>query len=241
MDRKRLSLFIKGYSFLARNMLAGIIVDKILDFLAWLDYRLLIILSMWHPNPLTRVKLLRKRGVRIGENVFVDAGVFIEITNPQTVIIEDYAAIGYGAIIYSHDASGNTMMDVPLRVKTTRIGYNSAIGTGSIIMPGVQIGKYAGVAPGSLVLGDVADHEVVGGHPAKHLFTIEEAIPIWQDDMKANPDIYFDSPNLARPQSTPFDEMLTWRQEATEVRHWTELRTGTPFDYILDYKKMKKS
>ena len=124
MDKKQRSLLIKGYFFVARKIAAGIIVNKILDFLAWSDYRLLILLSMWHPDNAARVKYLRKRGVTVGENVFVDLGVFIEITTPLSVIIEDYAAIGYGAVIYAHDASLNQAYDLPMREKTTHLKCN---------------------------------------------------------------------------------------------------------------------
>ena len=240
MGWKRASLFIKGYSFLVRNVLAGIVVNKALDLLAWLDYRLLLLLSMWHPDMGYRIKYLRKRGVNVGENVFIDLGVFIEITTPQSVIIEDYVAIGYGCIIYAHDASVNSVVDLPLRVKTTRLDYNCAVGTGSIILPGVTVGKHSGVAPGSVVTKDVPDMTVVAGQPAQHLVSGEELSLAWQADMKIHPEHYFDSPNPCHPPTTPYDPQITWRKEGVKIQDWTAIRTGTPFDYILDYKAMRK-
>lgn len=240
MDWKRVSLFVKGYTFLARNVLAGVIINKLLDVLAWLDYRMLILLSMWHPDMGYRIKYLRKRGVHVGEHCFIDLGVFIEVTTPQAVIIEDYVSIGYGATIYAHDASLNVEVDLPMRVKTTRLCYNCAIGTGSIIMPGVRVGSFSGVAPGSVVTKDVPDNTVVAGHPAEVLISSEELGLAWQEDMRRNPDIYYDNPNEFHPPTTPFDHLITWRQEGIKVKHWTDLRTGTPFDYILEYKALKR-
>ena len=241
MGWKRTSLFIKGYSFLARNMVAGIVVNKILDLLAWLDYRLLILLSMWHPDMRSRIKLLRRRGVKISKKAFVDMGVFIEITTPQSVVIEDYAAIGYGTIIYSHDAGANTMADLPLRIKAVRIGYNTAIGSGCIILPGVQIGDHCAVLAGSVVTSNVPDQTVVAGHPAKPFLDTDKIVAAWQADMKNNPDIYYDNPAANRPPTTPYDDLITWRKEGMTIRPWTDIRTGTPFDHILDYKAMRRS
>jgi len=34
--------------------------------------------------------------------------------------------------------------------------------------------------------------------------------------------------------------MITWREEGVKVRDASELRTGTPFDYILDAREELK-
>lgn len=239
MEGDKLLKLLRGYTFLARNLLGGKIVNNILDLLAFMDYRTLMILSMWHPDHATRIKLLRKRGVQISEKAWVDLGVWIEMTTPQHVIIEDYVKIGYGAVIYAHDASLNSAIDLPLRVKTTRIGYNSAIGACSLILPGVTIGEHCGVVPGSVVTKDVPDHTVVGGVPAEKLFDAVDLGLAWQADVLAHPENYYDHPNPARAPSTPFDHLINWRQSGVRIKDWTELRTGTPFDYILDARFKK--
>ena len=48
------------------------------------------------------------------------------------------------------------------------------IGTDSLIMPGVTIGKNSLVAAGSVVTKSVAPFTVVGGNPAKYICTVEE-------------------------------------------------------------------
>lgn len=230
----------RGYWFLARSTVMGKAANKILDLIALSDYRLLMILSMWHPDHATRIKLLRKRGVRISDKAWVDLGVWVEMTTPQSVIIEDYAKLAYGSIILAHDAAVNSVADLPMRVQETRIGYNAAIGTNSIIMPGVTVGRHCGVVPGSVVTKDVPDMTVVGGVPAEHLMTDEQLGLAWQADMEARPELYFDHPNPARAPSTPLDHLLDWRQRGVEIRHASELRTGTPFDHILDAKARRK-
>lgn len=48
-----------------------------------------------------------------------------------------------------------------------RIGSGTWIGHGSVILPGTTIGRNVVVAAGSVVRGDVADHSVIGGVPAR--------------------------------------------------------------------------
>ena len=241
MDLKRLYLYIRGYTFLGRHLVAGKIVDKTLELLAFFDYRLHILLCIWHPDMETRIKLLRKRGVQIGENVFVDLGVFIDITHPGNVIIEDHALLGYHCTIFSHDAAMTQYTDLPIKTQPTRIGYNCAIGPHSVVLSGVSIGKHAGVIAGSVVKRDVPDGVFVWGVPAEPVTTQAELFVKWQEDMKAHPEYYFDQPpHPTRAPSTPWDHLLTWREEGVKINPPGSHRTGTPFDYIADAKQMKK-
>jgi carbonic anhydrase/acetyltransferase-like protein (isoleucine patch superfamily) len=241
MNLKRASMLARGYFFLGRSIVAGKATNAVLDLLALLDYRLLVILSSWHPSQDTRLKLLRKRGVNVSEKAWVDLGVWIEMTSPQNVVVEDYAKLAYGVVIYAHDASYNSAVDLPMRVKTTRIGYNSAIGTRSIIMPGVTVGKHCGVLPGTVVTKDVPDGMVVAGNPGEIIGKVEDFGLAWQADMLVHPEIYFDHPNPGRAPATPYDHLVTWREDGVKVRHFTELRTGTPFDLILDARETEKA
>lgn len=236
MNARQACLFGKGYLFLARNLLAGKMTNKVLDLLAFLDYRLLILLSMWHPDMESRKRFIRRRGVELAEHAFIDYGVYIEITAPRSVIIEDYVGMGFGCVVYAHDAGPNAVADLPMRIRETRIGYNSVVGSRSVVMPGVRIGKHCGVLPGSVVTRDVPDGTVVGGNPAQHMATVQEIAASWQEAIKTDPEVFYDHPNPYRAPSTPYDHLLTWREEGPPIKDWTALRTGTPFDYILDYK-----
>jgi acetyltransferase-like isoleucine patch superfamily enzyme len=241
MDIERNYKLARGYSFLARNMLGGKVVNAALEALAFMDYRMLIILSMWHPDHDTRIKLLRKRGVQVGEHVFLEQGAWVEITAPQSVVLEDYTAVTHGAIILAHDATPNRVGDLPMRLKETRLKYGSGVGMNSIVMPGVTFGEYAHALPGSVVTKDVPDGMIVAGNPAEVVFSNEDVCKGWQADMKRHPERFFDLPdNPWRPPSTPYDHLITWREDGVEVRQSTELRTGTPFDYILDAKASKE-
>ena len=240
MDSKRLFNLARGYGFLVRSLIGGKIINAFLDLLAFMDYRMLIFLSMWHPDHDTRIKYLKKRGVQIGEHVFIDQGVWIEITAPQAVVIEDYVGIGYGAIIVAHDATVGRVVDVPLRIKETRLKYGSGIGMHCIVLPGVTFGEFSHSLAGSVVTKDIPDHMVVSGNPAEVICNGSVIGLAWQEDLKKHPEIYFDHPSPWRPPSSPWDDLVTWREDGYKVRDVSELRTGTPFDYILDAKAEKK-
>ena len=47
------------------------------------------------------------------------------------------------------------------------IGSGCWLGTGSIILPGTRLGRNVVVAGGAVVRGDIPDHSVVAGVPAK--------------------------------------------------------------------------
>jgi acetyltransferase-like isoleucine patch superfamily enzyme len=240
MDPKRLYKMTRGYSFLARNMIGGKIFNVVLDLLAFMDYRMLIFLSMWHPDNDTRIKLLRKRGVNVGEHVFIDQGVWIEITTPQAVVIEDYVGVQHGAVIVAHDSTVGRIVDAPLRVKETRLRYGSGLGMNCIVMPGVEFGEYAHAMAGAVVTKDIPTGMVVAGNPAEIKCKVDDIGLAWQADISAHPEIYYDYPNPWRPPSSPFDHLVTWRSDGVQVRPATDIRTGTPFDYIIEAKVEKE-
>jgi acetyltransferase-like isoleucine patch superfamily enzyme len=241
MDIERTYKLARGYSFLARNIIGGKMVNAALEALAFMDYRMLILLSMWHPDQDTRIKFLRKRGVQVGEHVFLEQGAWIEVTSPQSVVLEDYTAVTHGTIILAHDATPGRVADLPLRLKETRLKYGSGVGMNSIVMSGVTFGEFAHALPGSVVTKDVPDGMIVAGNPAEVVFSAEDVVHSWQEEMMRHPERFFDlTDNPWRPPSGPYDHLITWREENLPIRSVTELRTGTPFDYILDAKSMRK-
>lgn len=57
-----------------------------------------------------------------------------------------------------------------------RIGSGTWIGHGSVVLPGTTIGRNVVVAAGSVVRGDVPDHSVIGGVPAKVIRRYEPGV-----------------------------------------------------------------
>jgi acetyltransferase-like isoleucine patch superfamily enzyme len=91
-------------------------------------------------------------GVKIGEDVFIGHNVsFINDRHPST-----------------SKASSGIWKCEDIFIET-----GSSIGTGSIIMCGVKVGRNAVVGAGSLVLEDVLENSVVAGHPARFIRMVE--------------------------------------------------------------------
>jgi acetyltransferase-like isoleucine patch superfamily enzyme len=83
----------------------------------------------------------------------------IDFTNAKGVHIRKGAHITFDSIILTHDFCRGIWKD-------TYIEENCFIGAGSIILPGVRIGRESIVAAGSVVTKDVPPNVIVAGNPA---------------------------------------------------------------------------
>ena len=116
--------------------------------------------------PFNGVKLffLRKLGARIGENVHIAPGAWIDPVYPQLLTIEDNAQIGMFAKIFFHEFR----MD-EFRAGRVHIGEGALVGATALIGCGVTIGSGATVAAGAVVAGDVPSGATVVGNPPRIL------------------------------------------------------------------------
>ena len=89
-----------------------------------------------------------------------DIGVFTYINAQHVVIIEDYVQVGSHCSIYSISTIDNKEGLVKLKI-------SCRIGSHSVIMPGVTIGKNSIVGAHSFVNCDIPDNVVAVGVPAK--------------------------------------------------------------------------
>ncbi len=97
-----------------------------------------------------------------------DVGAFTYINAKHGVIIEDFVQIGSHCSIYSVSTIDNKEGKVTLK-------KNCKIGSHSVIMPGVTIGKNSVVGAFSFVNQDIPDNVVAIGVPAKVIKQIESA------------------------------------------------------------------
>jgi dTDP-4-amino-4,6-dideoxy-D-glucose acyltransferase len=109
---------------------------------------------------------------------FIHISAFTAIYGSYSVEIDDFSGLSPRVTVFSasDDFSGESLIGpmLPdefknLQTGTVRIGKYVQVGSGSIVMPGVNLGEGAVVAAMSFVKGECKPWEIYGGVPAKFL------------------------------------------------------------------------
>lgn len=111
----------------------------------------------------------------LGKNVYIDADAVVgsrcKIQNNVSVyhgvVIGDDVFVGPSAT-FTNDRVPRAFNDDWV-VTPTNVADGASIGANATIVCGHNIGRFAMVAAGATVTSDVADHELVGGMPARHM------------------------------------------------------------------------
>jgi acetyltransferase-like isoleucine patch superfamily enzyme len=138
--------------------------------------------SIWHQAQV-RENAVIGAGCIIGKGAYVDAGVHIG----ENCKIQNYSCVYDGAtledgvfvgpeVVFTNDRyprainpDGSLKSAADWQVGETLVRYGAAIGSRSVIVTGVTIGRWALAAAGSVVTKDVPDHALVGGTPARSM------------------------------------------------------------------------
>ena len=110
--------------------------------------------------------------VKIGKNVSIQDNCSVHCSAKDPVEIADDVVIGHNAIIHG-----------------TKIGSNTMIGMGAILLSGSKIGKNCIIGAGSVITEgkEIPDNSVAYGAPAK---VVKEATPEHIERIKRNVDEY---------------------------------------------------
>ena len=109
-----------------------------------------------------KVSLLRKMGAKIGKNVYISAGVWIDPVYTDLLTIEDNVMIGMFATIVMHEFRINGF-----RAGKVILREGSLIGGNAAIRCGVEVGAGATVAAGTVLGKDVPPGAIARGNPAR--------------------------------------------------------------------------
>lgn len=155
----------------------------------------------WSISPRVRARLLGVLGAQVGRNVRVSECQFINLARgfsnltlgddvyigPGCLIdLEGKVALARGATlsprvsIITHNDPGSfhgspLIRDFPKTVGSVRIGEFCWLGTGSVVLSGVEIGDRAVVGAMALVTGDLCAAAVHAGIPARKIRPIVAA------------------------------------------------------------------
>jgi UDP-2-acetamido-3-amino-2,3-dideoxy-glucuronate N-acetyltransferase len=128
-------------------------------------------------------------GCIIGKGVYIDAGVSIgancKVQNYSCVYhgttLEDGVFVG-PHVVFTNDRlprainpDGTIKSDDDWEVGCTLVRFGAAIGSRSVVLPGVTIGRWALVGAGSVVTHDVPDYALVAGNPARVIGRVDES------------------------------------------------------------------
>ncbi|RNL64403.1 acyltransferase [Nocardioides marmoriginsengisoli] len=121
---------------------------------------------------------LPARGLVIGDRCVI--GAMATLTAHESITIGD--DVWFGRNVFVSDASHgyqdpSTPIGQQLGPKQpVSIGSGSWLGHGAIVLPGAQIGRNVVVGAGSVVRGEIPDHAVIAGVPAKVVRVLEPGV-----------------------------------------------------------------
>ncbi len=102
-------------------------------------------------------------GIEIHPAAEISAGVFID--HGTGVVIGETASVGEGTVIYQGATLGGTGKERGKRHPT--VGKHCVISAGAKVLGNINIGDYAKVGAGAVVLKDVPPHATAVGVPAR--------------------------------------------------------------------------
>ena len=144
--------------------------------------------AMYAPFNSWRIFFYKLRGIKIGKNVYIVQGAFLEESRPWLIEIHENVRIGAGVIIATHDGVYHPYgKSVPYRYGKVVLRKGCTICPGSILLPGITIGESSIVAPGAVVKNDVPSRKIVAGIPAKVIMELDDAL----SNYMKNSDKYF--------------------------------------------------
>lgn len=121
------------------------------------------------------------KGAKVGADCNVGGGAFVEagavvgdrvtIKNNvlvwDKVVVEDEVFLGPNAVFTNDMNPRAAVKKAPEQFLPTLVKTGASIGANATIVCGVTIGAHAFIGAGSVVIGDVKDHAVVVGNPAR--------------------------------------------------------------------------
>lgn len=124
------------------------------------------------------IEVAKSKGMKVGENLYVQ-GVPNFGSEPFLIEIGNHVTIAEDVSFINHGGDARVTKKIE-KFKDGRnfgrikIGNNTFVGKGTILMPGISIGDNCIVGSLSVVSSSIPDNSVYAGTPAKFICTIDE-------------------------------------------------------------------
>jgi UDP-2-acetamido-3-amino-2,3-dideoxy-glucuronate N-acetyltransferase len=117
----------------------------------------------------------------LGQNVFIgnhaEIGNRVKLQNNvsvyEGVVIEDDVFIG-PSVVFTNVINPRSFIDRKNEFKKTMLRKGASIGANATILCGAEIGSYAMIAAGAMVIDNVKPYSMVAGNPARHKGWVSE-------------------------------------------------------------------
>ena len=131
--------------------------------------------KVWHFSHLMPGSTVGENCI-IGQNVFIDRNVSIgsgvKIQNNVSVYngvrIENDVFLG-PSVVFTNVINPRSFIERKNEFKTTHVKQGATIGANATILCGIEIGAYAMIGAGSVVVKNVPDFSLIVGNPAKQI------------------------------------------------------------------------
>ncbi len=130
-----------------------------------------------------------REGASLGPGCIIGKGVYIDsdVSLGANCKVQNYSCLYHGVtledgvfigphVVFTNDRlprainpDGSLKSDDDWTVGKSHVAMGAAVGSRSVILPGINIGRWALIGAGSVVTRDVPDHALVAGNPAKQL------------------------------------------------------------------------
>lgn len=134
-------------------------------------------------NGTTNIKKAVRNGMKLGKNVFIGSGTFIDPSHCFLISIGNNVTLSSKVHILAHDASTKRHLGYT-KIGRVEIGDNVFVGACTIIMPGTSIGENSIIGGASVVTKDVPSNEVWAGNPAKYVCSLKDYLKKFSDLQK---------------------------------------------------------
>lgn len=148
--------------------------DEMRELALRLPQKLIRWIAIHHPDNRSRVLFFELTKVVVGEGTVLNAGLTIYDEYEQRVTFGKRVAVATGVTIVACSNPNNSELnalpyvrDHLVRMDRVDVRDDAWLGTGAILLPGVEIGEGAIVGAGAVVSRSVAPYTVVAGNPAR--------------------------------------------------------------------------